>query len=88
MTMHHASDNDVVADEREVQSGGKVRNQCAPLVSLNCRKRQREVTHPFDGGVDRSSKLAPQLRSALLTPPLGLKQLALGGRPEDNRAGH
>lgn len=88
MTVYHAGNHDVVVDDREVQGVGKVRDQSAPLVSVNCRKAKWKLTKPFDGCIDRASKPLPQLRLALFEPPFGLKQFALGGRPEDYLAGH
>lgn len=86
--MYDTRDDDVVIDEPEIQSKWKVRDDGSTLVAMDLLKSQRELTNPFDSGVDRISKPLAKFGMAFLEPALGLEHLALGSGPKNHLSIH
>jgi len=88
MPVNHTRDDHRIANHCEVQGVRESWHQGPPLLAVNEWEGQRLLTNPGQYLIERRTKLSSQSRSPVFVPPLGLEQLALGLRPENDRPDH
>jgi hypothetical protein len=88
MPVHDTNHNHLVANQGEVQTVGKSRDQSSTLVAMNLGKAEGRIPNSGQNLVERHTKLAAKPGAAVFVPSLCIEPLPLSLRAEDDRSTH